>query len=321
MRIGLGAIHELDEERMLFARQLGIEDIIVHTPELPGDGYWEFQDLVRLRTRAEAYGLRIAAIENMPRTFYDRCLKGLPGRDEQIEKVHKTIRNLARAGIPCLGYDFVPLGVWRTGRNPVGRGGARVTVYDHHLVERAPVADIGPVSDEEMWERFTYFLKAVVPVAEEEGLVLALHPDDPPVPAIAGVARIFRSVEAYKRVIEIVDSPSNCLEFCQGTVAEMCASPEEVYDAIRYFGSREKIAYVHFRNVSSRVPSFAETFIDDGYVDMLRAMRIYHEVGFEGVLIPDHTPAVAGDTAWGHRGRAYAVGYMKAMLRCITEEC
>ena len=151
--------------------------------------------------------------------------------------------------------------------------------------------------------------------------MLALHPDDPPVPAIAGVARIFRSVEAYKRVIEIVDSPSNCLEFCQGTVAEMCASPEEVYDAIRYFGSREKIAYVHFRNVSSRVPSFAETFIDDGYVDMLRAMRIYHEVGFEGVLIPDHTPAVAGDTAWGHRGRAYAVGYMKAMLRCITEEC
>jgi|YNPNPStandDraft_1061719.scaffolds.fasta_scaffold15636_3 mannonate dehydratase len=318
MKVGLGAIHELDDERLAFVKQLGVDHIIVHTPELRGDGFWEFEDLVRLRTRAESAGLTLAAIENIPRRFYDHVLEGGPRRDEQIEKVQKTIRNLGRAGIPILGYHFMVLGVWRTGHNPVGRGGAKVTVYDHNLVANAPVADVGPVDDETMWARLEYFLKAVVPVAEEEGVVLALHPDDPPISPIAGVARIIRSVEAYKRVMEIVPSPSNAIEFCQGTIAEMCSRPEEVYEAIRYFGSRKKIAYVHFRNVTGPVPTFAETFIDEGYVDMLQAIRAYHEVGFDGVIIDDHTPAVAGDAPWGHRGRAYSIGYIKALIKAVN---
>ncbi|MCD6519665.1 MAG: mannonate dehydratase [Anaerolineae bacterium] len=317
MKLGLGAIHEPDDERLLFAKQLGIENIIIHTPDLPGDGFWEFQGLVRLRRNIEAFGLTLAAIENMPRHFYDKIRLGLPGRDEQIERVCKTIRNLGRAGIPILGYDFNILGVWRTEYSPTGRGGAKVTKYDHSLVQKAPLSDFGEIDDETMWANFEYFLKAVVPVAEEEGVVLALHPDDPPVPKIAGTARIFRSVEAYKRVIELVPSPSNCIEFCQGTFAEMCETADEVYEAIRYFGSRGKIAYVHFRNVRGTVPKFEETFIDEGKVDMLQAMRAYKEVGFDGVLIVDHTPGLVGDTRWGHRGRAYAIGYMKALLKCV----
>jgi len=317
MKLGLGAIHELDDATLQFARQLGVGNIIVHTPELRGDGFWEFRDLLMLRTRVEAAGLRLYAIENVPRDFYDKVRLGLPGRDEQIENVRKTIRNIGRAGIPVLGYDFMLVGVWRTGYSPQGRGGAKVTIYDHELAKRAPTFEMGEFDDETMWANYTYFLEAVVPVAEEEGVMLALHPDDPPVPSIAGTARIFRSIEAYKRVIEIVPSPANGLEFCQGTVAEMCHTPDEVYDAIRYFVSRNKIAYVHFRSVDSTVPRFAETFIDEGRIDMLKAMRAYHDAGFEGVLIVDHTPGMVGDTRWGHRGRAYAIGYMKALIKCV----
>ncbi|MHB0856979.1 MAG: mannonate dehydratase [Anaerolineae bacterium] len=317
MELGFGAIHELNDEVLQFACQLGIPNIIMHSPDLPGAGYYDFAALVRLRTRVEAAGLRLYAIENVPHTHYDKVLEGKPGRDEQIANVCKTITNMGRAGIRVLGYHFMPLGVWRTGHNPLGRGGARVTIYDHSQVANAPWADVAPIDDDTMWANLEYFLKAVVPVAEKEGVMLALHPDDPPVPMIAGVARIIRSVEAYKRVMGIVDSPANGIEFCQGTVAEMTDNPQEVYDAIRYFASRKKIAYVHFRNVDRGVPHFDETFIDNGYVDMLEAMRAYHESDFQGVLIADHTPGIVNDTPWGHRGRAYALGYMKALMKCV----
>lgn len=322
MQLGLGAIHELDKERLQFARQLGVSNIIVHTPELRGDGFWEFRDLLLMRTRVDSAGLKLYAIENMPRTFYDKIRYGLPGRDQQIEKVCKTIRNMGRAGIHCLGYDFNLVGVWRTDRSPTptSRGGAAVSSYDHELAKNAPTFEGGEFDDETMWKNYTYFLEGVVPAAEEAGVALALHPDDPPMPSIAGTARIFRSTEALKRVIEIVPSSSNCLEFCQGTVSEWCQTAEEVYEAIRYFVSLRKISYVHFRNVRGVVPKFEETFIDDGKVDMLEAMRAYKECDFDGVLIVDHTPRIVGDTRWGHRGRAYAIGYMKALLKCVDAQ-
>ena len=317
IRLGLGAIHELSHEILTYASQLGVPNIIVHTPELRGDGYWEFQDLLHMRTLVDSYGLTLYAIENMPRNFYDRIRHGLPGRDEQVEKVIKTVQNMGRAGIPVLGYDWILVGVWRTEYSPTGRGGARVSKYDHEQAKNAPLFEHGEFDDDTMWDNFSYFLKAVVPAAEEAGVKLALHPDDPPVPSIRGTARIFRSTAAYKRVIEIVPSPSNVLEFCQGTVSEWCQTPEEVYEAIRYFASRDKIAYVHFRNVRGVVPKFEETFIDEGKVDMLEAVKAYKESDFDGVLIVDHTPGIIGDTRWGHRGRAYGIGYMKALLKCV----
>jgi mannonate dehydratase len=325
MELGVGAIHwagtspQTEDDRLTFARQLGITQIIFHTPDLRGNGYWEFQDLVLLRTRVESFGCKLFGVENMPRNFYDKVRLGLPGRDEQLELVCKTITNMGRAGIHCLGYDFNLVGVWRTGRDatPTSRAGAAVTSYNHEYVKNAPLADVGPMDDDKMWANFEYFLKAVVPVAEKEGVVLALHPDDPPMPSIAGTARIFRSTAALKRVVEIVDSPSNCLEFCQGTVAEWCQTAEEVYEAIRYFASRQKISYVHFRNVAGVVPDFEETFIDNGKVDMLEAMRCYKESNFQGVLMDDHTPHVIGDSPWGHRGRAFSIGFMVACMRAV----
>ena len=322
IKLGLGAIHEPDEERLRFVKQLGIDYVIMHTPELRGDGFWEFQDLLLLRTRIESFGLKLYGIENVPRTFYDKVRLGLPGRDEQLEKMGVLIRNMGRAGVGCLGYDFNLVGVWRTGRasTATSRGGAPVTSYDHALAANAPLFEGGEYDDETLWANYTYFLQALVPIAEEEGVALALHPDDPPMDKIAGTARIFRSTAALKRVIEIVPSPSNRLEFCQGTVSEWCQTADEVYEAIRYFASRQRISYVHFRNVRGVVPQFEETFIDDGKVDMLEAMRAYQESNFDGVLMPDHTPHVIDDTGWGHRGRAYAIGYMKALLKCV-ETC
>ena len=315
MRLALGAIHEPTEDILKFAKQLGVEEIIVHTPDLPGDGYWKFTGLLHLRMRVESAGLRLAAIENIPYNYYDKVILGKLGRDKQIENFCRTLRNMGRAGIPILGYHFMALGVWRTSLWTRGRGGAFVSSFDYNLVKDAPLTEYGRIGDEEMWENFTYFLERVIPVAEDSGVKLALHPDDPPISPIAGIARIFRSVEAFKRMIEIVPSEYNGIEFCQGTFAEM---GEDVIEAIRYFGSRGKIFYVHFRNVKGSVPKFSECFIDEGDTNMLEAMKAYKEVGFDGPMIVDHTPHIIGDTKWGHRGRAYAIGYMRALIEAVN---
>jgi mannonate dehydratase len=316
MKLGLKA-HALDDDLLRFSAQLGVESFVLHRPDMRGDGYFDFEALVQLRTRVATWGLELEAIESMPQHFWNQIQGGGPKRDEQIEKARLSIRNMGRAGIRYFGYSWQPILVWRTGHNPVGRGGAVVSMYDHALAERAPVSQLGPMSEDEMWDRLAYFLEALVPVAEEEGVVLALHPDDPPVPENAGIARIIRSVEAYQRALDLVPSPSNCLEFCQGCIAEMSSSADEVYEAIRHFGAQGKIAYVHFRNVSSGVPVFQESFVDDGYVDMLQALRAYREVGYDGMLTVDHVPGMVGDTPWGHRARAFSVGYIKALMQAV----
>jgi mannonate dehydratase len=316
IRLGFGAMVEPDEEKLRFAAQLGAEAIIVHA-NMGATTFWDLQALVRMRTRIAAAGMTFEAIENFPDPFMTKIRLGAPGRDEQIERIMGIIRDVGRAGIPIIGYHFMLLGVWRTEYSPTGRGGALVSKYDHGLVNRAPIVDVGGLDEEGLWANLSYFLKAVVPVAEEEGVMLALHPDDPPVLSIAGTPRIIRSLQAYRRVLGIIESPANGLEFCQGTVSEMEHTPDEIYAAIREFAGRKKIAYVHFRNVRGMVPSFEETHIDDGRIDMLEAMRAYHEAGFKGVLIPDHVPGSPDDSPWGHRGRAFAFGYMKALRKCV----
>jgi mannonate dehydratase len=320
MRYALGSIYELTDDKLVFAKQLGAKDIIVHSPVLPGkfplgENYYEFRRLLMLRTRVEAAGLRLEAIENIPRDWYLRVMLGLPGRDEQIENFCKTLRNMGKAGIPILGYHFCPAGVWRTCRDTPWRGGARVTSFDYELVKDAPLTEHGVVTEEQMWDNFTYFIERVIPVAEEVGVKMGLHPDDPPVPSLAGIARIMRSVEAFKRVIEIVPSEYNGIEFCQGTFSEMGI---DVIKAIEYFGSRKKIFYVHFRNVLGKPTKFHETFIDDGQTDMLEAVLAYKKVGFEGCLIDDHVPMGVDDSPWGYRGRAYAGGYIRALIKAVN---
>ncbi len=195
---------------------------------------------------------------------------------------------------------------------PSGRGGAVVRHFDYGKAKRAPSDPVFPASAEEVWERIAYFLQRVVPVAERAGVRLACHPDDPPVPTLKGETRVLGTLEGLKRLIDIVPSEANGLNFCQGTVAEMGV---DVIEAIRYFGSRSKIHHVHFRNVKGSVPRFEEAFIDDGDVDMLEALRAYKEVGYRGTIMPDHWPQVVGDSPL--IARAHALGYMKALMQAL----
>jgi mannonate dehydratase len=321
MKLGLDARGGITDELLSFGAQLGATDVI--GGGLPQDaGYWEYLDLLRLRTRVEAAGMRLYAIENLPQQWMEKIKLGLPGRDEQLGNVIKTLRNMGAAGIPVLGYNFMPVQsrtgyAWRTSGDTIGRGGARVTSFDYELVRDAPLTQYGEVRDDEMWSNYEYFLKAVVPAAEQAGVKIGVHPDDPPISPLAGLPRILRSHDALQRLCDTVPSDHNGLEFCQGTVSEM---PENVIDAIRRFGGQGKIFYVHFRNVSGTVPKFQETFIDEGYVDMRQAMRAYHEIGFDGPFIPDHVPWISVDprTSPKYAAEAYAMGYIKALIDEVT---
>lgn len=321
MKLGIGfGQAALTEENLQYAKQLGVTHVIIHGPRFGERGVLEFIELLRTRKFIESHGLAVAGIENLPADHWDKVLQGAPGRDEQIKKICETIENMGRAGIPILGYYFSIAGVWghwRAYDSGGGRGDAGLKSFDYDLVKDAPVVETGRVSVEEMWDRLAYFLERVVPVAEDAGVKLAAHQDDPPAEELRGTGRLLTSHEGMKRLIETVPSPNNGLEFCQGTVAEM--GPDRAVDAIRYFGGQGKIFYVHFRNVRGQFPKFDEVFIDEGDVDMFEAMRAYKEVGFDGVIIPDHAPRVAGDSDHRRQGVTFALGYMKALMQMVEK--
>jgi mannonate dehydratase len=324
MRIGLGQFMHPTEERLRFIKQLGVDDILLNmyrTPlidtdyeELPlsGSEEWSFGELVQLRNRVEDAGLRLNAIENLPYEFYDEVMLGGDGRDEQLEHIKETIRNMGKAGIPILGYAWMPNGVQRTSTRDV-RAGAEGTHFDIDEVSD-DLTHGREYTEEEMWDNYEYFLEEVLPVAEEAGVTLALHPDDPPVESLGGIPRLFRSFENFERAMDLVPSDNHGLEFCLGCWSEMGESLDEV---IRYFGERDELVYVHFRDVEGTVPKFTETFVDQGNYDEFEILRSLASVGFDGLIIPDHTPQMTDDTDWGHRARGYTVGYLKGMLRCL----
>jgi len=321
MRPGFGQFNSASPEYLKFAKQFGATDILLNSiggnDNLPSaNGKWELQDLVKLRLMVESHGLKLSALENVPKYFYDHVMLNGPKRDEQIENMIYTIRNIARAGIPIFGYNWMPSLVWRTEPKLI-RGGAEATAFDDSVAQKMPLTHEREYTDEEVWENLEYWIKIITPIAEEEGIRLGIHPCDPPVPKLGGIPNLFRSFDSYKRLIEIYPSDSNAIEFCQGTFSEM---NDDIYEMIRYFGERKKILYVHFRNVSGQVPKFHEEFINTGYVDMYKAMKIYHEVGFDGFFIDDHVPSTYKDTPWGHRGRAFANGYIQAMIEAVQKE-
>ena len=316
MRPGFGQFQVASEEYLVFAQQFGATDILFNTPLIPGDGgKWQLQDLVKLRLRVEQFGMKLSALENVPTSFYDHIMLNGPRRDEQIENMIATVRNMARAGIPIFGYNWMPSHVWRTPPALI-RGGALATAYDHALGSKYPLTHGREYSEEEMWQNLEHWIKIITPVAEEEGIRLGIHPCDPPVDKLGGIPQLLRSFESYKRLVEIYPSASNGIEFCQGTFSEM---KDDIYEMIDYFASRKKILYVHFRNVSSKVPNFYEEFVNTGYVDMHKAMKIYHKHNFDGFFIDDHVPHTHGDTPWGHRGRAFANGYIQAMIEAVQK--
>jgi mannonate dehydratase len=323
-----GHQHDHSEETLRTLAAFGVEHICSGLPSRTFDENWSVEGLTRLRRHVESFGIRL---EMAPLPLSSRYVtqaefpsimlgKG-PERDRDIDLVCRMIANAAQAGIPALKYNLTLLGVVRTERTP-GRGGASYStfVYDRARQD-PPLTEAGPVSEEMMWERITHFLKRVIPVAEKHRVRLACHPHDPGMPrdrGFRGIHRVLGSVEGLKRFVDIVHSDYHGLNFCQGTVCEMLRDPaREIYDVIRYFGERGKLFNVHFRNIKGGFLNFQETFPDDGDVDMLKALRVYREVGYDGMIMPDHVPQIEGDTdRW--QAFAYAFGYIQALIQVVN---
>jgi mannonate dehydratase len=323
--------HSTDADLRVLAA-LGVNHICSSLPSRSLDDNWSVEGLTKLRKRVESFGIKldmvplplsssyIARAEN-PHIMIGKS----PERDREIEHICQMIRNAAAAGISAVKYNLTILGVVRTGTTP-GRGGARYStfVYDQARDRDSdPPRESGPASAKQMWERITYFLERVVPVAEECQVRICCHPHDPAMPAdkgYRGVHRVLGTVDGLKKFLDIAPSKYHGLNFCQGTVAEMLKEPgKEIYDVIRYFGSRGKIFNVHFRNIKGGFLNFQETFPDDGDVDMIKAMRVYKEVGYDGMIMPDHAPRIDGDTG-GAQAFAFAFGYIQALIQLVSNE-
>ena len=326
-RLKVGTQHGSSDEILAVLAALGVNHICSALPSPRLDEHWSVDGLTKLRERVESFGIHLdmaplpLSSHYITQAEYPNIMLGKsPERDREIDDIRQMIRNASRAGIPALKYNMSILGVVRT-EPTTGRGGARYSTFSYAKArQEPPLTEAGPVPPEVYWERITYFLDRVVPVAEEHKVRLACHPHDPGMPpdqGYRGVHTVLGSVEGLKRFVEIRSSPYHGLNFCQGTVSEMLQDPgKDIFDVIRCFGRRRKIFNVHFRNIQGRFLDFRETFIDDGDVDMLEALRVYQEVGYDGMLMPDHVPQVAGD-AGGAQAFAYTFGYIKALVRAV----
>jgi mannonate dehydratase len=327
MKLGSQQASPGDDMLRYFA-QFGVRNIC-GTPPKPGPkGAWLADDLSRLRERVESFGLSLdflplplsAAV--LGKAENPNILLGKsPERDREVDVLCEDIRAAAKAGIPALKYNLTLLGVVRTGRS-AGRGGTTYSSFDYDKASKTggELTEAGRVGADEMWERITWFLERVVPVATEHRVRIACHPNDPRVPdGFRGVHCVLGSVEGLKKFIEICPSPYHGLNFCQGTVSEGLEEPgKEIYDVIRYFGLRKKIFNVHFRNIRGGYLKFEETYPDEGDVDMLQAIRVYKEVGYDGMLMPDHVPFSPADEG-GKMSFAFAFGYIRALIQAVDE--
>lgn len=299
------------------------------------DPIWTYRGLSELKALVEAEGLTLAAMENFaPVHWYDVLLNG-PLRDAQIARLQQLIRDMGRVGIPVLGYYFSIAGTWGRVEGPFARGGASSVGFLDP--PQTPIANgmvwnmvyapeqfdpsgalgvVAPVSASQIWERYTTFLADLLPVAEEAGVTLALHADDPPLPELRGTSRLVYDADGYQRVLDLSPSPRHAMEFCVGTLSEMPGA--DIYEMVDRYSRTHRIAYVHVRNVRGKAPHYYETFIDDGDTDMLRVLSSLHRNAFDGVVIPDHTPLIECSAPW-HAGKAYALGYLRAALQVVTQ--
>jgi len=328
---GLG---NLSAEMLRFYRQIGVEQVQVPTrfnanvklrplvPPAQSKAHgpmrapWDEGELRRICDHVRAFDLEPAAI---PLPVSGRILMGREGRDEDLDDVAERIEMAGRVGFAVMTWNFTALRASEgyAAQEGAGRGGAHLRDFDHARIRALPpLGDVGEHGMDEMWERLEYCLRQLVPVAEASGVKLAMHPNDPPVPEYRGVAQPLWNLDAMKRVVEIVDSPANCVFFDTGVTTEY---GQDAVEAIRYFGAKERIGIVHFRNVRVEEPyyKYSETFIDEGDCDIAACMRAFAAVGYEGGIDPDHTPGIAGDGEETQLGWAYAVGQLRALRLAV----
>ncbi|MEV8467289.1 mannonate dehydratase [Fluviibacterium sp. DFM31] len=346
MKIGLGLYRQmLNDRHYAFAQQLGVTHVVAHledyfsaNPQLADDSDsswgkaqdddWTEDTFRKLIDDLARFDLKLAAIENFAvKHWHDVLLDG-PRRDEQMAHLKRIIRAAGAAGVPCFGYNFSAVGVWGWTRGPYARGGAMSVGFDITRIDPdepmpkgmawnmiydddAGPGTEGPISRDQIWDRYARFLDEIIPVAEEAGVILAAHPDDPPVKALRLTAKLINSHDAYRQAFALNPSPNNRAELCLGCLQEMAEG--DIYETVADFARCNRIGYIHFRNVRGQVPNYHEVFIDEGDIDMARIVRILKDNDYQGVLIPDHTPELECDAPW-HAGKAFAVGYMKALV-------
>jgi mannonate dehydratase len=322
IKIALQLGPDPSDDDLRFANQLGVEFVTIwlHADLATSDNF------VRLRRRVEDAGLKVWNIGNLNVHNMGEVTLNLPGREQKIEEYKAYLRNLGKAGVHYTTFAYMANGIWSSAPETT-RGGASARAFDvakgpagywDQRVFHGPLTHGRAYSEQELWDNYTYFIKAVVPVAEETGVRIGIHPDDPPMPVLGGIPRcIFGNFDGYQRALEIANSPNIGMCLCCGTWLEGGKyTRRSLLETIQYFGPRGKIFKVHFRNVNAPLPHFVETFIDNGYMDMYKVMRTLREVNFNGVMIPDHVPGMIGDRA----GTAYSIAYMKAYRERANQE-
>jgi mannonate dehydratase len=314
---------EPTEDELAFIQQMGVGYVVLWTDSRKASAEY----FASRRKLFEDHGLKVYGFGNSDVHNQDAIVLGLENRDAKIEEYKQHLRNLGKAGIPYTTYAHMANGIWST-EPELTRGGARARAFNLEKAETGhwhgqqynmPLTHGRKYSEEEIWDNFAYFIKQVVPVAEEAGVKIGIHPDDPPVPELGGVPRcIFGNFEGYRRAIEMANSPNVGLCLCVGCWLEGGTwMGKDVFETIKYFGERKRLFKIHFRNVSQPLPYFVETFLDDGYMDMYKVMRALREVNFDGVAIADHIPLMGKD----HRiGTAFSIGYMKALVERANAE-
>jgi mannonate dehydratase len=356
MKLGIGLYRDLlTPETLRFARQAGATQVVAHLPghfargggkvitsddaawgfgvSEADDPVWSAEGLQRLRQLVADEGLELAALENFaPAHWHDVLLDG-PRRGAQVARLQQLLRDMGRADIRTMGYNFSLAGVWGRVEGRFARGGARSVGYQDPA--QSPIPDgmvwnmvyapdrfdpgggrgtLPRVDAETLWRRLAGFLSEVLPVAEEAGVTMAIHPEDPPLPSLRGTPRLIHHPDHFQRVLDLYPSRRNAIEFCVGTVSEMPGV--DVYAAVDRYSAAGRIGYVHLRNVRGKAPRYHETFVDDGDTDMLRVLEILHRNGFAGMVIPDHTPLLDCDAPW-HAGLAYTLGWMRAAMTAV----
>ena len=314
-------IGNLDESTLRWMAQLGLKYVVLQgtdSVDSDGKGFWSEADIAVVKQQCAAFDLELHSLM-LPLDWLMNSMIAKPERDRDIENIQTSLTSAGAAGVSVVEWRWSPDFKWGADVgyfSKPGRGGATYKAFDYDRVRDAPpFQELGRISREELWERLLYFANNVMPAAEASNVKMSLHPKDPPVAEMRGISRLITNTDQIESFLDAVPSPANGFTFCQGTVTEMGV---DVIDAIRRIGRRGKIHHVHFRAVRGSVPRYEETFIDEGDVDMLAAMRAYKQVGYEHAIVSDHSPSIPNDLPGGKIGRSFSHGYIRGLVQAVN---